>query len=1043
MMSDTAPAPTRPVRADGAGPSPFPRATLRLQLTPDFGFDRAAAVVPTLAALGVSHVYLSPIHMARPGSTHGYDIIDHGRLNPDLGGEAAFRRFSDTLQVHGLGLIVDVVPNHMGIGVGENQWWRDVLEWGRDSPYADWFDIDWEPAEPSLSGRILLPVLGDHFGAILDRGELRLGHDADQGGFVVRYYEHAFPVAVRDYGDILRRGLTAGGIEKTVLALVIAGADSLKVAADDDAARIARRQVAAVVKSRLVELLSESEEARAVVAAAENAFAGEPGRPASFDALDALMERQAYRPAFWRVAAHEINYRRFFEINDLAALRMERDDLFVTTHRLLLDLVAEGRVQGVRLDHVDGLWDPATYFRRLQADLGQALARGVVGGRVTPYADADVAPDPDAAPGAILGVSPFGADQPMYVVVEKILAPHERLRADWPIAGSTGYEFMNHVLGLFIDPAGEEPLDHEYARVLGAPPDFETVVRAAKRQVMEESLTSEVGVMANRLTRLAKTARGTRDYSRLALRSALINVVTHFPVYRTYVSPDALTETLALAGGTPAEAAGGGATEARARIDDQDRRDLQWAIGRARKMARAPDLSIYDFLHDVLTADLALAGAGHAASEVLEVAMRVQQLTGPVMAKAMEDTAFYRYVRLAAINEVGGEPERFGLSPAAFHHANQERRQDWPFAMLASATHDHKRGEDARVRLAVISECPDLWAQRVRRWQDLNQRRVSLLSEQRRAPSANDEYLFYQTLLASWPLDLARLGDAGEVLAPDPEALVAYVERVAAYMNKAVREAKEETAWTAPDAEYEAALDDFVRSVLSPALGTAFLADMATFVARLAPVGAVNGLAQTTLKLTVPGVPDLYQGTDFWDFSLVDPDNRRPVDFATRADALAAGRRPKDLLACWRDGRVKQALIAALLDLRRRWPRLFAAGEYRPLEIEGPQADRLVAFARLPSSEDRGDTSLPAALVVVVPRLVWPLMESRPMPLPDAWDGTRVRVPEDDAWAGGTIRDGLDGLRVLGDAEGVGSDALAVDRLLASLPVSVVVVETA
>ncbi len=1034
MMSDSAPSPPPRVRGDGMGIAPFPRATLRLQLTPDFGFARAAATVPTLAALGVSHVYLSPINMARPGSTHGYDIIDHGRVNPDLGGEADFRRFSDALLVHGLGLIVDVVPNHMGIGVGENRWWRDVLEWGRASPYADWFDIDWEPVEPSLHGRILLPVLADHYGAVLERGELSLRHDADRGGFVVRYYDHAFPLAVRDYGDILRRGLSAGGLEKTVLALVIAGADSLKVVATDDATRTAQRQVGAVVKTRLAELLGTSAEARAVVAAAETAFAGEPGRPSSFDALDALIERQAYRPAFWRVAAHEINYRRFFEINDLAALRMDREDLFVTAHRLLLDLIAEGRVQGIRLDHVDGLWDPAAYFRRLQEDVGAALVRGVTAGRVTPY--------PGVSPAAPYGTSPFGPEQPMYVVVEKILAPHERLRDDWPIAGSTGYEFMNQVLGLFVDPAGEEALDQTYARVLGTSPDFEKTVRSAKRQVMEESLTSEVGVMANRLSRLAKTSRTTRDYSRLALRSALINVIAHFPVYRTYVSAEALAEHPAAARISNGET-GDAAVEGRARIDDQDRRDLQWAIGRARKAARTPDLSIYDFLHGVLTTDLALTNAGHPAEAVLEVAMRVQQLTGPVMAKAMEDTTFYRYVRLAAINEVGGEPERFGLTPAAFHHVNQARLEDWPFTLLATATHDHKRGEDARVRLALISECPDQWAQRMRRWQDLNQRRVTLLSARRRAPSANDEYLFYQTLLATWPLDLARLTESGEPVPPEQEALHAYAERIAAYMLKAAREAKVETAWTAPDAEYESAVDGFVSAVLSPVMGATFVADVVGFVAHLAPAGAVNGLAQTVLKLTVPGVPDVYQGTDFWDFSLVDPDNRRTVDFAARAKALADGKRPKALLADWRDGRVKQALIAVLLDLRRRWPALFACGDYTPLEVDGAQADRVVAFARTPAQEDRAtDGTLPAALVVIVPRLVWPLMDGCQVPLPSGWGCTRVRLPEDgDAWMGLTARDGLDGLPALGPVEGVEPGGLAVDRLLADLPVAVLVMD--
>jgi (1->4)-alpha-D-glucan 1-alpha-D-glucosylmutase len=1008
-MSSAAPAPA------GAGPglAAVPRATLRLQLSPTFGFEAATAIVPTLAALGVSHVYLSPILMARPGSDHGYDIIDHGRLNPELGGEEGFQRFSDALLIEGLGLIVDFVPNHMGIGVSENRWWRDVLEWGRDSPHADWFDIDWEPAEPSLHGKILLPVLGDHYGAILERGELSLRFDAETGGFVVRYYEHAFPIRPHDYGDILRRGMTPDRPEDDVLALVIATADALRAtsaaAPPPGAGGPDRRKTGAVLKRRLAELMATNAETRAVVAAAEAAFVGEPGRPSSFDDLDALIERQSYRPAFWRVAAHEINYRRFFEINDLAALRMERSDLFDTAHRLLFDLVADGRVQGIRLDHVDGLWDPDMYFRRLQAEATGALTRGRKAGTLPP------APDDEAAP--------LGLDQPAYVVVEKILAPHERLRESWPIAGSTGYEFMNQVLGLLIDPAGEPGLMATYGHILGRPEPFDAIVRAAKRQIMEESLASEIGVMANRLNRLAKRARTTKDYSRMALRAALINVIAHFPVYRTYVNPFALRE------------GAHGPDEAAARIDDQDRRDLQWAIGRARKAARTPDVSIYDFLYDVFTADLALAGAGHPPDEVLDLAMRVQQLTSPVMAKAMEDTAFYRFVPLAALNEVGGEPDRFGVSTAAFHHANQARLENWPFSMLATATHDHKRGEDARARLAVISECPDLWGDRVARWGDLNQRRVTTLSDGRRAPSANDEYLFYQTVLATWPLDMpgASQPDDEPTPLPDEAALAAYADRIATYMIKAAREAKLDTAWTAQDPDYEAGLDGFVRAVLSSALGGAFVLDMAAFATRLAPTGAVNSLAQTALKLTVPGVPDIYQGTDLWDFSLVDPDNRRPVDFAARARMLAEGLDPTDLLADWRNGRVKQALMARLLDLRRRHPTLFSHGTYGPMDATGERSQSVLAFARVAPATAEDGTSL--ALVVVAPRLVWPMMAdaATPLPPPAAWGDTALRLPAEADWASAPARDILTGGAVSPGPDGT----LPLAGLLDRLPVAV------
>jgi len=996
-------------------------------MTPDFGFDAATAILPTLAALGVSHVYLSPILMARAGSTHGYDIIDHSRINPDLGGEDGFRRFSDALRTQGLGLIVDFVPNHMGIGVGENRWWRDVLEWGRDSPYADWFDIDWEPAEPSLHGKILLPVLGDHYGAVLERGELTLRYDTDLNEFIVGYYEHAFPVRPHDYGDILRRGMSPERSEDGILALVIAGADSLSLYAQSDSnahgsrdAR-SRRQIATVVKRRLAELLETSAEARAVVTAAEAAFKGTPGQPSSYDTLDALIERQSYRPAFWRVAAAEINYRRFFEINDLAALRMECDDLFDTAHRLLLDLIAEGRVQGIRLDHVDGLWDPQAYFQRLQADAREALLRGVANGTVMPYPGADTDQP--------LGVSPFGPDQPMYVVVEKILAPHERLRESWPIAGSTGYEFMNHVLGLFIDPTGELSLDAAYVQAVGSVRPYAAEVLSAKRQIMEESLASEVGVMANRLNRLAKQSRATKDYSRMALRAALINVVAHFPVYRTYVDPFALEDWTA-----PGDGESDGDNSAKppgARIDDQDRRDLQWAIGRARKAARTPDLSVYDFLHDVLTGDLAFANRGHPADAVLDVAMRVQQLTSPVMAKSMEDTAFYRYVRLTALNEVGGEPDRFGISPAAFHHACQARLENWPFSLLATATHDHKRGEDMRVRLALLSEAPGVWYERMRRWRDLNQRRATELPDGRRAPSANDEYLFYQTLFGLWPLELACRDETGAIPAPSPEALADITERMVAYMLKAAREAKLDTAWTAQDIEYETDLEAFVRAALSPGLGGAFLADMAGFVARLAPAGAVNGLAQTTLKLTAPGVPDLYQGTDLWDFSLVDPDNRRAVDFEARARSLAEDARPAERMETWRDGRVKQALIAVLLALRTTRPGLFAQGEYVPLETTGTHAERLIAFARVsPDGEE--------ALVVVVPRLIWPLMDGSNTPLPQGWEDTRVWLPADAPWTGQTLCDALARPDTASPLLNPDSDgALSAAALLKSLPVAV------
>ena len=873
---------------------PPPRATYRLQFHRGFTFREALELVPYLAELGVSHIYASPITEARPGSTHGYDIVNHNRLNPEIGSDDDFRALVAALHQRGMGLILDIVPNHMGIG-NDNAWWLDVLEWGEASPYARYFDINWDAVRPDLKGRVLLPVLGDQYGAVLENGKIALRFDAAEGSFSFWYYEHRFPVSPLSYPTIL----TAGGAPLGTLANEFAVLKRMP--------RDARRPQAAVLKHRLAKATEEGEAAEAIGAALE-AFSGRPGHPRSFRRLNRLLDRQAYRLAYWRVAAEEINYRRFFNINDLAGLRVELPELFAEIHRLVFELAGHGDVDGLRIDHIDGLFDPGAYV----AALRDAFA------------------------------------PPFYIVVEKILARYETL-PDWPVDGSTGYDFANQVLGLFVDTDSERAMTRLYQRLTGRTADFDEVLLAAKQRIMQVNLSSEINVLTRRFHRLSMGEWRTRDFTFNALLAALEQVIAAFPVYRTYVS----------ARGTGAD----------------DRRYIDWAVAQAKKLARAGDTSIFDFIHQVLTGAL----PGHPRpADVLRTAMQFQQVTGPVMAKAAEDTAFYRYFRLLALNEVGGDPRRFGLSLAGFHRLMRERARDWPHTMSTTATHDTKRGEDARVRIAMLSEMPRVWSQLVTRWLRFNRSRRAEIDGET-VPDRNVEYLFYQTLVGVWPPGLAP---------DDLEGMKALAERVGAYMIKAVREGKEESSWSNSNAAYEAALDRFVAAVLDVSRPNAFLADFHTFIEPLARLSAIASLAQLAIKLTAPGMPDIYQGGELWDFSLVDPDNRRPVDWQQRRTLLAAigNADPSSLAADWQDGREKLFVTHRLLHLRQQHPALFAAGDYLPLYGEGGRAnDRLCAFARFYEG---------TALVVAVPRLVYRLYHNG-----DAgWGATALPLPHEGNW---------------------------------------------
>ncbi len=945
---------------------PYPRATYRLQLNSAFTLDDACAVVPYVAALGVSHLYVSPILKARAGSTHGYDIVDHNQINPELGGRAARERLCATLAEHGMGLVVDFVPNHMGVGLADNAWWLDVLEWGEDSPYARYFDIDWQPPRRELKGKVLLPFLGDQYGMVLERGELVPKFDRDEGTLSVWYWEHRFPLAVNDYAPLLQAAVPPGGAGDPLLDVVLDFRSLSSGAGGRGAA--ARRTHAVQSKARLAGLAHARPDLGDAIDGALATLGGDPAR------LHDLLERQHYRVSYWRVAADEINYRRFFDINGLAALRMvEEPELFARAHRLTLDLVRAGLVQGLRIDHVDGLFNPAEYCRQVQSRAGEALGRPVRG--------AD--------------------DQPLPLWVEKILARHEPLRRDWPVAGTTGYEFANLVCGLFVMAEAEAAMTATYARFIGAAMDFDAQVVAAKKRIIDQYMAAELRVLAGRLGRIAASHWRSRDFTLSVLVQALKEVVAWLPVYRTYVTSRRVTET--------------------------DNRYIQWALAKARR-ASPLDPSVFDFVGAVLDTSLARDGA-YSRRAVVDFAMRLQQYSGPVMAKGFEDTALYRYNRLLALNEVGGDPLRFGLSVAAFHQANRARLRSHPHTLLATATHDTKRGEDTRMRIAALSELPEEWRQHLERWSQLNQPFRKHLDDGP-APEANDEVWIYQTMLGGWPDDGAE----------------DFVERLAQSVVKALREAKGRTSWAHVNEGYEHAVVDFVRRIGETGRRNPFLDDFLGLRRRLVPVAQVNGMAQTLLKLTVPGVPDLYQGTELWDLSLVDPDNRRPVDYDLRRELLdrfGDGPLPAELRE-WRDGAVKQAVIRRALDLRRRRPDLFSDGAYAPLTVRGPRAAHALAFARALGE---------AQVVVAVPLLTMRMWSDNLVlpPLGAAWRGCHVEAPRrggpagaarggDGAGGAARYRDLLSG-RVIETVNRRGAQVLSLAELFAAFPLALLEAE--
>jgi (1->4)-alpha-D-glucan 1-alpha-D-glucosylmutase len=883
-----------------------PRSTCRLQFFSGFTLDDAIPIVPYLAELGISHVYASPLLKARPGSTHCYDIVDHNEINPELGGEPALRRLVAQLRRHDMGLIVDIVPNHMGVGGADNGWWMNVLEFGRTSPYAEFFDIDWDPPDAGLRNKLLAPFLGGSYGEVLASGDLKLECDAEAGSLHIQYHEHRFPISPRSVAIVLHN-------ENVLKPASAAFGEAARTSG-----RNAAQSAAAAGKTLLAAALASTEGEAALEAALARFDAATPDGQRR---LHELLERQHYRLTWWRAAADEINWRRFFDINTLAGLRVELPRVFDATHEYIFSLYAEGLIDGVRIDHIDGLADPRLYCRKLRRSLEVAGAKR----------PADV---PQGAP---------------YIVVEKILAPRERLLPDWLTNGTTGYDFMDQVSGVFHDPEGEAPLTQLWTSVTGRPAMFEEEERVARRQILRDNLASELNATAAALHRIALRDLSTRDITLSAIRRALAEILVYFPVYRIYAGRVGRTEV--------------------------DAQVMERAVAGARRTFRPADLQFLDTVRQWLSEEAPRGTpAGPRRNERLRAMVRFQQLSAPTAAKSVEDTSFYRFGRLLSRNEVGSNPGQFALPPAAFHAACLERQKRLPAAMLATATHDHKRGEDTRARIAVLSEIPEEWEAALNRWMRLNAiiRRDLAAGP---APSAADEVMLYQTLIGAWPLGMA----------PDnADALGMFGERVAAWYEKSIREAKLLSEWAAPNEEYESAAQQFLQQTLDASRPV--LNDIVQFAHRLSLPGAINGLGQTLLRLTAPGVPDLYQGTEFWDQSLVDPDNRRPVDFPAPRRALEEYEAPASALSHWQDGAVKQGIIARALQLRNALPDLFQSGDYQKLEAEGPAAGHVLAFARRHEG---------ATVIAAVTRLSAKLLGDAQLPLapPEAWAETTLTLP--------------------------------------------------
>lgn len=855
----------------------IPISTYRLQLHSGFGFEDARSIISYLHKLGISDLYASPIFKARRGSTHGYDVKDPTQLNPELGSQQIFEGLVQEIKARHMGLLLDIVPNHMAAST-QNPWWSDILENGTASPYASFYDIDWTPVSGLLKDKVLLPILGSPYAQVLENQELLLGRDDE--GIHLNYYETPLPINTRGCSliathrlNILEARMTATDFQH--LRETVNSIESLTTDASYDAIKALRSELFHIIESSPV-VRSHVDDNIAI-------FNGRKGETGSFVLLDELLATQFYRLVFWKQASEEINYRRFFDISDLAGLRVEDSAVFEAVHSLVLRLVREGAVTGLRLDHVDGLYDPLEYLMRLQTHLASETGTGSDGDK-------------------------------FYVVAEKILAGDETLRDDWPISGTSGYDFLNAVNALFVDGQNIENLRASYQRFVGSEEAFHEIVYQKKKQVIADLFPSELRALTQRLSSLAWQDRYGCDISRSQLTSALIEVTACLPVYRTYIRSN--------------------------QVATSDRKLLEIAIKEATE--RCPELEnrTLEFIRHVLTVEMSDETAKGGKGPVLDFVMRWQQFTGPVMAKGVEDTALYNYNFLTSLNDVGGEPDRKGFGIEAFHEFSLARQSQWPHTMSATSTHDTKRSEDVRARINVLSEMPEEWNRHVLQWRDWNLDKKSIVNRTL-LPDANTEWFTYQTMIGAWPLFDGEVTD--------------FRERLKAYLVKAAREAKTLTNWHSPNDDAESALTAFVDSILEESSKNLFMENFQSFQKQVAFYGAINSLSQVLLKAASPGIPDFYQGTELWDFSLVDPDNRRPIDFNPRKKLLYSLMETEEsdltshisaLLDTWYDGRIKLYLTHKVLSARNRYRDVFSCGDYLPLQTQGTRERHVSAFAR-------------------------------------------------------------------------------------------------
>jgi (1->4)-alpha-D-glucan 1-alpha-D-glucosylmutase len=922
----------------------IPSSTYRLQMHENFTFEDAERILPYLKLLGIGDVYLSPIFEARPHSTHGYDVARHECVNPELGGYDKFRSLSAALRQAGMGLLLDIVPNHMGVG-NKSEWWQDVLQNGQASAYSDWFDIDWEPLKPELRNKLLLPILGSRYGDALESKQIEV--QLEDGQLLIAYFDHRMPIDPRTLHMLFPKSKNKPLKITQEFRSLLDELSQLPPHESTEAAMVERRRLGLnSLMPRLQAVLRDPKE-KAAIDQALIAVNGRIGDPSSFDSLHALLEAQVYRLAYWRTSSEQINYRRFFDVNDLVGLRMENPEVFAKTHSLVRRLLANGDVTGLRIDHCDGMFNPGEYLVRLQQLFLAAMCYGPVGhvNETTPSG---------------IERSVFHATRntdwsvarlPLYCVVEKILEPEETLPRVWAVQGTSGYDFVHFANQLFIQSRSKNKFDRIYSDFIGGRVDPFEVIYKSKRNILLSSLSSELRVLANLLSRLASQNRRMRDFTDSLLETVIRETIACFPIYRTYI-------------------------DERGQVSEADAATIRSAIWKAKRRSPDVDSSAFDYLQSILLLEGLGSGDEAFDGSQLHFALKFQQLTGPVMAKGVEDTSFYVYFRFISSNEVGSAMDAFGISAETFHNASVVRLKQTPHTLLTTSTHDTKRSEDVRNRLNVLSEIPQEWETQVRHWAESNARFKTTLEDGTVAPNANEEYLIYQTIVGAWPwLDVDKRNFTG---------------RMKEYMAKALSESKVNVSWFNPWPEYTGAVQTFIDRILTPETEdsqTEFVSELERFLEPVKIHGAVNSIAQMVLKATCPGVPDFYQGTETWDLSLVDPDNRRPVDYGLRFTALEALLDKsridalEEVVATIEDGRIKLLVMHTTLAVRNAHRSVFDHGDYTPLETSNP--DHAFAFLR-------GDD-----LLVIIPRFSYTLAKGKPeLPTGQHWSGQQIRMPD-------------------------------------------------